>query len=214
MSPELSSAVIGVVGGALAGGLVSFWLNSVQDRFRVWRVSRKLRFVPQPRAGSRVTARVINDSAFPVHGAVAYLTVQHEFEDVLVPPLHFAAYISPVHMKRVEEDRLCWSSTSPVRNPVAIDIYAGEHQCLDILDLGAARDWIEIPSEAGYSSSQTKNQAEQHGAISSRVFLRAARRYRAYVRIVSGDTRSRIFEVEVDVTDQDRPVKLVEGGSA
>ena len=170
--------------------------------------------MPQPRAGSRVTARVINDSAYPVRGAIAYITVQHELEDVLPPPLHFASYISPVHMKRVEEDRLCWSATSPVRNPVSIDIYSGEHQCLDVLDLGAARRWIEIPSEAGYSSSQTKNQAEQHGAISSRVFLRADRKYQADVRIVSADTRSRTFAVEIDATDQDRPVKLVQGGSA
>jgi len=156
---------------------------------------------------------VINDSNYLVHGAVAYITVQHEREDVLPPPLHFAAYIGPAHLKTLtedEEDRLCWSATRPERNPVSMDIYAGEHQCLDVIDLGRDSHWIEIPSEAGYSSSQTKVQSEKNGAISSRVFLRADRKYRAQIKIVSADTRARTFAIEIDATAQDKPVKLVE----
>ncbi len=209
MSQELIVVMVGGLFGALAGALASLWVNTVQDWWRVRRVSRTLRLAPQSRAGSRVTARVINDSNYPVRGAVAYITVRHELEDVLRPPLHFAAYISPAHLTRLTEDRLCWSATSPVRNPASIDIYAGEHQCLDLMDLGTANDWIEIPAEGGYSSSQTEDQSKHLGAISSRVFLRADRKYRAQVRIVSADTRARTFDVEIDATNRREPVTLV-----
>lgn len=213
MTGELQAALLGALTGALAGALASFWLNTVQDWWRVRRVSKRIRLIPEERAGSRVTARVVNESSYPVRGAVAYISIDHTRDDVLPPPLHFAAYVSPQHMRTVTEDRLCWSARSPTRNPMSIDIHAGEHQSLDLLDLGRERRWIEIPSEEGYSSSQTTEEAATQGAISSRVFLRSDSKYRAQIRIVSADTRAGRwckFAVEIDTSNEQRPVKLVE----
>jgi hypothetical protein len=64
------------------------------------------------------------------------------------------------------------------RNPVSVDIFPEEGQLLDLADFGATSEWIEIPSEMGYSSSQ----AAANGPISSRVFLRTGREYRASTR--------------------------------
>lgn len=212
MSSELQAALLGALAGALAGGLASFWLNSFQDWWRVRRVSKRMRLLPEARAGSRLTARVVNDSHYAVRGAVAYISIDHTPHDVLPPPLHFAAYVSPQHLRIVREDRLCWSARTPTPNPMSIDIYAGEHQSLDLLDLGAQSLWIEIPSEEGYSSSQTPQQAATHGQIASRVFLRSDRRYRATIRIVSADTKAGKwcrFELEIDPSNTQRPITLV-----
>jgi hypothetical protein len=96
---------------------------------------------------------------------------------------------------------------------MSIDIYGGEHQSLDLLDLGAEARWIEIPSEEGYSSSQTAEEAATQGEISSRVFLRSDRKYAAQIKIVSADTRADRwckFAVEIDPLNREWPIKLVE----
>lgn len=208
MSPELMGGLLGAVAGAFTGALLSFWLNTVQDWLKIRRVSSKIRLVPESRVGSRVTARVVNDSNYTVRNAIAYVSVCHDLEEVMAPPLHFTAHINPDHLKLLKEDRLCWSATSPVRSPVSIDIYSGESQCLDIADFGSQTAWIELPSEAGYSSSQTSTEAQGSGAISSRIFLRANRIYSVEIRIVTADTRSRTFRIEIDASNREQPVRL------
>lgn len=206
----MTTTILTILLGALAGGLVSFWVNTLQESSRVRRISRKLRLETQPRVGTRVTARVVNDSNCLIRSAVAYLTIQHELPDVIAPPKHFTAFIDPErHLKHLEEDRVCWSAVAPTRNPALLDIYAGEKQLLDVADFGASGLWVEIPSEVGYSSSQTEGESKTKGQISSRVFLRADRRYRGTIKIVSADTRARPFEVEIDPADVQRPLKLI-----
>ena len=208
--PSQMTTILTILPGALAGGLVSFWINTFQEWARVRRISRKLRLEPQPRVGSRVTARVVNDSNCLIRGAVAYLTIQHELADVIAPPKHFAAFVVPDrHLKKLEEDKLCWSAVAPTRNPALIDIYAGERQLLDVADFGASDHWIEIPSEVGYSSSQTEGESKTKGQISSRVFLKAGRPYLGTIKIVSADTRAKIFEVEIDLADARHPLKPI-----
>ncbi len=99
MNSEVTAALIGALTGAIAGGLVTLWLNSIQDWLRIRRTSKKIRLEPEARAGSRITARVVNNSSYAVHGAVAYISIDYSYDDVLTPPLHFTAYVSKKHMR-------------------------------------------------------------------------------------------------------------------
>jgi len=99
--------------GALAGGLMSLLVNEFRGFWRLKRTTAGLSLKPVGRAGSRVTARVKNDSSCCVERATAYITVHHDLDDVLPPTMHFAAFISPRHRRKLQEDRLCWSVTMP-----------------------------------------------------------------------------------------------------
>jgi hypothetical protein len=202
MDIRVTAAII----GALSGALASLLVNELRDWFRVWRATKGIRLKPQGRAGSRVTARVTSKRM--VHGAVAYITLHHDLEDVIAPPKHFSAFISLAHRKKLQEDRLCWSVAAPSRNPASADIFAGEWQLLDVADFGEDGDWIEIPSELGWSSSQTETDIKSQRAISSRVFLRGDKRYRGVIKIVSADTTARSFEIEINGADQAQPLML------
>jgi hypothetical protein len=207
----MSTEAISILVSALTAGLVSLWVNWMQDWFRVRHISKKLQLEPQARVGTRATARVVNNSNYVIRQAAAYVTIQHDLDDVLAPPMHFAAFIEGNHLKTLDEDRLCWSAVAPARNPPAIDIYAGEKQLLDVANFGGSGDWIEIPSETGYASSQTQAEAEAYNTarIRSRVFLRAGRRYQGTIKIVSADTLARVFHVEIDPTDRTQPLSLI-----
>jgi hypothetical protein len=207
MSPEVSAAVVGAITGAFAGGLISLWVSRFQDRLKIRSITSQLRLVMEPKVGTRVTARVINGSVYPIRGAVAYITIDHRTEDVMIPPLHFEAFSSKGHPKQVVEDRLCWSANSLVPKPMSIDIFSGEHQSLDVADLGDWKsEWIEFPSEMGYASSQP-----MPGPVKSRVFLGRSRKYDATIKIVSADTREKIFTIRVDTSDLHRPIEVVGG---
>jgi hypothetical protein len=199
-----------VVCGALAGGVMSLLVNEFREFWRLKRASGALTLEPQGRAGSRVTARVKNGSNYCIERATAYVTVHHDLDDILAPPLHFRAFIWPAHRRKLQEDRLCWSATMPERNPMCVDVFPGEGQLLDLADFGATSEWIEVPSEMGYSSSQTEREAQEASSrISSRVFLRAGKRYRASVKIVSKVTKARTFEIEIDAANLAQPVRIL-----
>jgi hypothetical protein len=60
----------------------------------------------------------------------------------------------------------------------------------------------------GYASSQMPHEAAGTTTpISSRVFLRAGKKYRASVKIVSKVTKARTFEIEIDASDESQPVR-------
>lgn len=194
-----SPGAAGTVGGALAGAVVSLTLNVAYSWFRVRWISQRLTFEPQERVGHRVTARVRNRTGYVVRGAVAYVTIEHRLDDIAEPIGD--AFTNPRTPKNVKEDRVCWSIAG---NPVLVDIYPDEAQSLDIAgfeDGPAGR--IEIPSEQGWSSSRAPGQR-----TSSRVFLRGGKSYTATIRIVSADSRGRVFPIEIDPTDSVWPLKV------
>jgi hypothetical protein len=195
--------------GALAGGLASLSVNEFRDWWRIKRTTSQLSFRPERRAGSRATARVKNDSNYALHNAVAYVTINHDMQDLLPPPKHFAAFIKKgKHERKLQEDRLCWSVAAPDRNPISVNVLPGEWQLLDIADFGERSEWVEIPSEMGWSSSQTEEDIRGVPQITSRVFLRAGKIYSGSVKIVSEDSRARIFGLEINPSDPEQPLKL------
>ena len=208
MSKDLETTLI----GAGAGAAASLIVNLLLGRWRLWRLYRNLRLEPQPRTGTRATARIYNGYIYPLDSVWAYITIEHELSDVLPPPHPFEAYVTRDHLCRVCEDRLCWSATMPSRNPPVVDIYAGERQALDIANFG--QDWIEIPSESGWATSQEEAQVkhlrdtEKGDAIRrSRVFLRL-KKYSATIRIISKSTKAKEFAVEIDPYNPAVPVTL------
>ena len=201
--------------GALAGATASLIVNLLMSRWRLWRLYSNIRLEPQPRTGTRGTARVHNGYIHPLNSVYAYITIEHDPADVLEPPDPFDSYIRTDHLCKVQEDRLCWSSTAPSSNPPELDIYAGERQALDIINIDPHGTWIEIPSEKGWATSQDaehvrrlKQNGEDEAIKKSRVFLKA-HKYKASIKIVSKDTKAKEFRIAIDPTSRDAPVALV-----
>ncbi len=205
LSERITAALI----GALAGGLASLAVNEFRDWWRIKRATSRLSFKPERKAGSRATARVKNNSNYVIHNAVAYITINHDLQDLLQPPKHFAAFIAKGrHERKLQEDRLCWSVAAPDRNPSSVNVLPGEWQLLDIADFGEHSEWIEIPSEMGWSSSQKAEEVARVPQIVSRVFLRGGKTYSGSVKIVSEDTRACSFNIEINPSDQEQPIKV------
>ncbi len=181
--------------GAAAGATAAFIVSLLANRWGRWRLHRNLHFEPQPRIGTRATARIYNGYIFPLNCVYAYITIEHELSDVLPPRPPFEAYVTPDHLCTVREDRLCWSTTMPSPNPPVVDIYPGERQALDIVNFDP--NWIEIPSESGWGTLRKK----------SRVFLKA-KKYRATIKIISKDTKAKEFPIEIDPDNAGKPVAL------
>jgi hypothetical protein len=128
----------------------------------------------------------------PLSHVYAYIIVEHDPSDILPPPPGYRAYIKPGDHK-FEEERLCWSMAG---NPAHVDIYAGEKQPLDVVEVDPAGNWIQIPSESGWGT----------GGI-SRAFLRM-NKYNATIKIVSKETKAKEFKLQIDPFDKMTPLSL------
>ena len=185
----LVSGAFGALAGALMSLVVNFWIDWNKRRG----LRKNLMFEPQEKRGCRVTARIHNGYVLPLSNVYAYISVEHGPSDVLHPPLGYRAYIVPGDHK-FEEDRLCWSMAG---NPPHVDIYAGEKQSLEVLEIAPSGEWIQIPSESGWGTG---------GGI-SRVFLRM-NRYNATIKIVSKETEAKEFKLQIDPFDNTTPLKM------
>jgi len=145
---DLLNILVGGLFGAVAGALMSLVVNFWLDWNRRTGLHRNLLLEPQQKSGCRVTARVHNGYVLPMNHVCAYITVKHDSSDVLHVPSGYKAYIKPGDHK-FDEDRLCWSVAG---NPPYVDIYAGEKQALDVIEIDPSGNWIQIPSERGGES--------------------------------------------------------------
>ena len=203
----MTTAQWNILLGAIAGGVAGLLTQFIVPGLRRHLLFVKLHFKQCSKRGTRGTARICNCYVLPLSGAVAYINVENDAEDVIEPPKHFTAFIGPGNAGKVEDDRLCWSSTAPVSNPAIIDIYGGEEQALDIVDIQDG--YIEIPSEDGWASNQTENQVnvEKERRKNSRVFLKR-KKYRAEIKIVSKDAKAKVFQILIDPEDAMYPIRF------
>jgi len=143
--------------------------------------------------GNMVGARVVNGYVLPLQDCWAYITLGYDpANDILEPEGQNQAFIHLGNRRELKEDRLCWSRAG---NPPNIEIYAEEHQALDIVDIEPHGKWIGIPSEMGWEKY--------------RVFLRADRTYKGEIKIVSRDTKARKCAITIDPNCGESPVKLI-----
>jgi len=152
---------------------------------------KNLLLEPQQKSGCRVAARIHNNYVLPLTNVYAYITVEHDPSDILHPPNGYTTYIKPGDHK-FEEDRICWSMAG---NPPHVDIYAGEKQPLDVVEIDPSGNWIQIPSESGCGT----------GGGTSRVFLKM-KKYDAKIKIVSKETKAKEFELQIDPFDKTMPL--------
>jgi hypothetical protein len=196
MSNHLQNALISAASGAAFGALASLIVNYFVSRLRLGMLHCKLQLKGEPLVGCRVTARVLNGYIYPLNSVIAYITVEHQMDDVMVPPGNCDAFIKPTHLRKLDEDRLCWSRAG---NPDVIDIYAKERQSLDVFEIDPQGRWIQIPSEKGWGTT----------GGTARVFLKA-KKYTAAIKIVSKDTKAKMFQVEIDPGSGSTPLRLVD----
>jgi len=166
MSNDPQHVLISAASGAVFGALAALVVNSLAARFRLCMLYRKLELKGEPLVGCRVTARVFNGYIHPLNSAIAYISVDHQPSDVMTPPTNCDAFIKPTHLRKLDEDRLCWSRAS---NPEVIDVYAKERQSLDVFEIDPQGKWIQIPSEKGWGpqvespecSSESRNMRQR-----------------------------------------------------
>ena len=179
---------------------MSLLMSLLNSRWRIWRLKHCLRFEPEPKSGTHASARIYNDYIFPLHSAFAYITIDHQSSDILVPPPGMSAFVNKDWPRIVKEDRLCWSfATKSNPNPACVDIYSKERQALAIVNVNA--DWIEFPSEDGWSTLT-------NGVKISRVFL-ARKKYDARIKIVSEDSKAKTFDIVIDPDNLNSPIILL-----
>src|ERR1039458_8079624 len=143
----LETTIIGATAGAVTGAVFGFIATLVTTRWRIWWLKHHLHFVAEPKSGTHASARIYNGYIFPLRSAFAYITIDHQLSDIFETPHPNNAFVNQGCPKIVKEDRLCWSFAG---NPASIDIYAGEKQAIGIANVTA--DWIEFPSEDGWST--------------------------------------------------------------
>jgi hypothetical protein len=194
MNVEVTAAIVGAVIGGLAGGMLSFVVNRCEGAYQRCRLHGCLKFYIPENQGNMVAVRVVNDYVLPLQDCWAYITLGYNPQkDILEPDGgREKAFIHPGNPRELKEDRLCWSR---VGNPPNLDIYAGEHQALDIVDIEPNGKWIAIPSEKGWEVR--------------RVFLRADRTYKGEIKIVSRDTKHKTFEIIIDPKGGESRVRLL-----
>ena len=153
------------------GALVSFWNTRLQDYFKRKALLKKLRLIPLEAFQNKVAVRIFNGYVLPLTNCWAYITIHHEKEDILDPPNGRDAVIKPQHPAQLTEDRLCWSTHYPDKNPARVDIYSKEYQSLEVFIFEPTGKWIGILSE-------------KH-SDPCRVFLRGDKEYAGTLRIIS-----------------------------
>src|SRR5438105_2527852 len=106
LEQALLNAAIGLFTGII-GSFIGFacwpWLR----RRRIW---KDLRVVPEPWAGTGgFWCRVVNGSPFSMGKAVAYITIDHQLDDMLDPPTGRDAYNKKQDKVILREGQLCWA---------------------------------------------------------------------------------------------------------
>ena len=188
-------ALTNYVSGGLAGAVLTLVTQRVSDSLRVWGLSKSISATPEA-ATDAFRLRVSNHGKRSIEQAIAYISLKFDKQADIVDGEE-SAFINVNVREELNEDRLCWSIASPDPHPVAIDIYPGEKQALDIVRFHSDR--IEIPSEQGWSDP------ERH--LRSRVLLSNGW-YEGSIHIVAKNTLRRSFDLVIDASPGRRKVTL------
>jgi hypothetical protein len=137
---------------------------------------------------NKVAIRLKNGYVLPLTECCAYVTLKYEMTDIMHPPSGRDAVITPADPLSVDEERLCWSAHFPTQNPAKVDVYSGETHGLEVFIYDPNTPWLALLTEK-YDKP-------------CRVFLKGGKKYRGHLRIVSKETRSKSWEIEIDLKDE------------
>jgi hypothetical protein len=179
--------------GLLTGIIGSFIGFACWPWLRRCRIRRGLRVMPEPFAGTGgIWCRVANGSPFTMGKAIAYISIDHQLEDMMDPPQGRDAYNKRQDGVFLREGQLCWAVQEGGVNPMRVDIYSGEQQPLCFGSVET--QFIEILSEKCHSPA--------------RVFLRR-QKYKGALKVVCMDCEAKTFPFEIDPDEKNCPIKVI-----
>lgn len=185
MSLDLLVAILTGLLGFASGVLGSYFGFDIWPRWRRKRIYKSLTVRRDESIPSeRLPCRVENASPYTITQAVAYVTIQHDKRDVIAPVFEHEAHNTPEKYADISDAQLCWGVREGGKNPMRIDIYAGERQPLFLGKVWA--EHIGIVSEEG-----TKPW---------RAFLRRAK-YEGILTIVCQDCPAKMFRFTINPDD-------------
>jgi hypothetical protein len=186
LAQALLSALLGLLtglGSGIAGSYIGFHWWPTFRRRAIW---NGLRVVQLPLDHHRsFRFRIANMSGFTMGKAVAYVTIYHKPADVVLPPEGREAYIVPEDELTVDQAQLCWEVQESGKNPMRVDIYAGEQLPLAIGVAPPDGGPVEIFSEACRKPA--------------RAFL-WRKNYKAVIKVVCLDCPAKEFQATLNVT--------------
>jgi hypothetical protein len=193
---------------------------------RVAEITDALSVITVPAQGDGVVIRISNPTNYPIRKASATVTMDHTLEDVLQPK-DFMAYIEFGHLVTVVDDGLCWSEQIDGKNHSSVDIFAHEETSLSLFRFDhketiRVTDLASVQNKAASARGElTKEYAILKvaspdgfgdlnvGRPQTRATVALIRKpYRFWVKIVSEDTRGKVWEFQFE-DGPTMPVKKV-----
>ncbi len=170
--------------------------TQLQDSRRRQSIYDQLHLIPSAPHHYKVAVDVFNGYALSsITNCHAYISLIYENGDIIRPPAaNWQAHITPQDPLNLDKGRLrlCWSTHTPIRNPAALDICAGESQSLEVFKFDPDGKWIGILSERWDDPY--------------RVFLRGNKVYTGFIEIASNDTSAKQFLIQIDLRNRQHPL--------
>jgi len=175
-----------------------------RKRWITWWLEMK----PSDVQGNHFNLRVVNHSGYSITNAALYITIDHEFAELMKSPVpHIRIFHTPDAVAKITECSLCWSARTPKEEtPPKVDIYSNEAQPFSPFALHPDTNLIEVPSEAGWLEDKVDSNSGQKYR-QSRAFL-PIRKYTGKLKVVSNDTFGKSYRFEFDPMNRDTPFKL------
>jgi|ERR1700722_3392609 len=186
----LVSAVVGGAFGAIAGLASKLFLAAWQRQ----RLYSKLQVYVRPLHSNNGILRAVNGYVLPLTSCWAYMSLDYQNSDIVSPPGAFGVHINRERPLDLHEDRLCWSALFHGRHSPVVDIYSHEHQALTVFKYHKEGNCIGIASESMFEIY--------------RVFLKADKVYRGTLKIVSKETKAKVFQIKIDMQNQAQPLSI------
>ena len=180
------SMICPLVGGGLAGAIVSLFFSRLLDAVRLWRLSTNLTLAVEPFPGG-YRIRVFNACTHNIEDAIGLLSLTYDKHNDILNPSPHLCFIGPHHRQELKDDSLNWAMAPLQGHSHMINIYPGMKGPLNVVHITAS--FIEIASEQGFGSAG--------GGIHSRVFL-TPKAYSGTLYIVAKNMLCRRFDIVID----------------
>jgi hypothetical protein len=209
---DLSLKALGILIAAFSP-ILAYWLGLLSTKrahqAKVKDATQTLDIRPRNQIGQGVIVSVVNPSNYPLHQLHATLTIGHQLVHILEPE-DFRAYIRAGTLAHLVEGRVTWASVSDGKNPVTMDLFAGEETALGLFRydekltlLSTVLESVNTTSTAGnviaglksrHSMIVVGSESGYNNAGETAAVALERRLYRIWIKLVSEDTTAKIWE--------------------